>query len=302
MTDPSPSPLARRQIARLAEDALQRSEAVGVLPTPLAAVQEALGIVERLDMSDLPAAVEAKKPRAWKRILGAYLRDERVVFIDREQPKVRQFWTDGHEAAHAMCRWHGEILRLDNESTLFRQLHPGVETEANFGAGQLVFQGGRFHRRALEDQIAIATPLALADEYGASRHATLRFYVEEHPYPLALLVCGRYPYADGTLPIWNSIQSASFERRFGRLQDQLPGGRLSLGEGEGAPLAEIVRASRLALGAPSTVLKLADRRGRERKFLAEAFFNTRCNFVLVVDQKAARLGRRVRLASAASGR
>jgi hypothetical protein len=75
-----------------------------------------------------------------------------------------------------------------------------------------------------------------------------------------------------------------------------------LGEGEGAPLAEIVRASRLALGAPSTVLKLADRRGRERKFLAEAFFNTRCNFVLVVDQKAARLGRRVRLASAASGR
>jgi Zn-dependent peptidase ImmA (M78 family) len=297
MTDSRLTPFTREKIARLAEDALRRSQTVGIFPTPIVAVQKSLGVRDRIDMRDLPKALEAKKPRFWSRILGAYWHDERVVFIDREQPEQRQFWTDGHEAAHAMCGWHAEILRLDNEDTLFKRLHPGVEAEANYGAGYLIFQGGRFHREALKDQISMRTPLALCGQYGASRHATLHYYVEHHPYAVALLIAGRYPHADGSIPIWNSVESAEFERRFGRLQDRLPGGKLRIVEGDGAPLAEILRASRTSIDPPSKVVRIPDSDGTHRRFVAEAFFNQRTYFVLVAEEKSTRLGQRVRLAS-----
>lgn len=295
--DPTPPPFTRRRIAALAEEALQRSGAVNVLPTPLEEVQRTLGVVERVSMRDLPAAVEAKKPSAWSRLLGAFWKEERVVFIDEEQGASRRQWTDAHEAVHVMCEWHTEILRLDNEDTLFRELHDMVESEANFGAGHLVFQGGRFHRRALADQISIRTPIALSSSYGASHHATLHYYVEEHPFPLALLITGRYPRADGTLPVWRSIESDSFLRRHGRLESLLPGGRLSISEGSDAPLAEIVCRSKLATDPPSCEVTIPDVDGRGRKFVAEAFFNGHCHFVTVADRKATRLGQRVRLAS-----
>jgi hypothetical protein len=218
-------------------------------------------------------------------------------FIDGAEPDVRQQFTDGHEAMHAMCPWHEAVLRLDNEDTLFRQLHSGVEAEANFGSGYLIFQGGRFHRRALRDQVSIRTPLALARPYGASRHATLHYYVEEHPDPVALLVAGQYPYANGTLPIWRSIESASFLKRFGGLRDSLPGAVLSILEGDQAPLAGIVRESQTSTDPPSTAVSIPDGDGRKVPFVAEAYFNQHCHFVFVADEKARRLGRRLRLAS-----
>lgn len=293
----TPPPFTRRRIASLAEEALQKSGAVDVLPTPLDEVQRTLGVVERVSMRNLPAAVEAKKPSAWSRLLGAFWKEERIVFIDEEQGTSRRQWTDAHEAVHVMCGWHTEILRLDNEDTLFKDLHDRIEGEANYGAGHLVFQGGRFHRRALTDQISIRTPIALSSSYGASRHATLHYYVEEHPFPIALLVAGRYPHADGTLPIWRSVESESFLQRHGRLEQLLPGGKLLVEDGADAPLAEIICRSKLAVDPPNCDVTIPDLDGGERKFIAEAFFNGYCHFVTVADRKATRLGQRVRLAS-----
>ncbi len=297
MTETRPAEFTRQRIARLAEDALRRADVIGVFPTPIEAVQEAVGVRERVDMRRLPKALAARKPSFMSRILGAYWQDERVVFIDRDQPECRQFWTDAHEGTHAMCAWHAEILRLDNEDTLFKQLHPGIEAEANYGAGHLVFQGGRFHRRALEDQVSMRTPLELSRHYGASRHATLHYYVEEHPDAVGLLIAGRYPQADGSVPIWKSVESQQFLRRFGKLRDHLPDGKLAITDSERAPLADIVVASRTALDPLSKTIQITDAGGTRRRFTAEAFFNQHCYFVFLADETATRLGRRVRLAS-----
>jgi hypothetical protein len=298
MTDSNRLPdFTRQKIARLAEDALRRSQAVGVLPTPIVAVQQSLGVRDRIDMRRLPKALEAKKPPIWSRILGAYWHEERVVFIDQEQPTQRQLWTDGHEAGHALCAWHAPVLRLDNEDTLFKCLHPGIEAEANYSAGYLIFQGGRFHREALKDQISIRTPLALCHQYGASRHATLRYYVEHHPYAVALLITGRYVEPDGTIPVWNSIESTEFEQRFGRLQDRLPGKTLRIADGPDAPLADILLSSRSSIDPPSKAVRIPDRDGTRHPFIAEAFFNQWNHFILVAEEKSTRFGRRLRLAS-----
>ncbi len=293
MTEPL-SPFTRRRIAQLAEATLREADVVGVFPTPMNAVQKAAGVVERIDMSKLPPELEAKKPAAWKRILGALW--QRTVFVDLTEPEPRVLFTDAHEASHQMCEWHGPTLRLDADETMYRELKAKVEAEANYGAAQLIFQGGRFHREALKDQLSIRTPIALKPEYGASFHATLHHYVEDHPDPVALLIAGRYPSAEGFLPIWQSVESATFSERHGRLIDRLPDRNLSTLEGERAPLADIINAAKLAVDPPTKTISIPDRAGTAVEFAAEAFFNQRCNFILVAERKARRAGRRLRLA------
>ncbi len=293
--EPPLSPFTRQRIARLAEAALRDAGVLGEHPTPIAAVLEQLGVREQLDISRLPAELEARKPAAWKRLLGALWFKERTVFVDRSQPEPRQLFTDAHEATHVMCDWHEPTLKLDSEHTLFREAKVQVEQEANFGAARLIFQGGRFHRRALHEQVSMRTPLALAGDYGASRHATLHHYTEDHPDAVALLITGRYINLDQTLPIWRSVESTAFLQRFGSVRRLLPGQQLSIADG--ALLADIVTASRTALDPPSKLIGVPDRDGTKVPFVVEAFFNQHCHFVMLIERRARLLGRRVRLAS-----
>lgn len=267
----------------------------GEFPTPIAVVLEHLGVREQLDISSLPAELEKRKPPGWQRILGALWFKERVVFVDRSLPEPRQLFTDAHEASHVMCEWHEPTLELDNEDTLFREVRRQVDQEANFGAAQLIFQGASFHRRALREQVSLRTPLALARDYGASLHAAVHYYAEEHPDCVALLVSGRYPLSGGSLPIWKSVSSARFQKRFGSVHELLPGRTLSIAE-DGV-LAEILVASRTAVDPPDKLVAIPDRDGTKVAFVAEAFFNGRCHFVMFTDRRARLLGRRVRLAS-----
>lgn len=294
-TDNRLPPFTRERIGRLAEAALREAGVVGVYPTPIGAVLERLGVQEQLDISQLPAELEARKPPGWKRLLGALWFSERTVFVDRSQPEPRQLFTDAHEATHVMCDWHEPTLKLDNEDTLFRDAKLQVEKEAGFGASRLIFQGGRFHNRALREQVSIRTPLGLARSYGASLHATVHYYAEEHPDAVALLISGRYPHFDQSLPIWTSVESATFRQRFGPVTRLLPDQKLSIDED--SLLADILVASRTAIDPPSKDIAVPDRDGTKVPFVAEAFFNGRCHFVLLTDRQARRLGRRVRLAS-----
>ena len=299
MAEPALTTFTRQRISQLAEDALRRADVAGVFPTPLEAVQGVLDIRDRIDVAGLPDVVRASKPSLAKRVLGAVWFEEKTVFIDMSQSEPRRRFTDAHEAVHVMCPWHEKTLALlDTEDELVRRtaLAP-IEIEANFGAGHLIFQGGRFHRHALEDQVSIRAPLALADSYGASRNAAVHYYAQEHPDAVALLVAGLRTNGDGSLPVWRSVESKSFGERFGRLADLLPGRRLRVVEGADAPLAGILREARLAVDPPQTDISLPDLGGRSRRFVAEAFHNTYVNLVLVSERSARRLGRRSRLAS-----
>jgi hypothetical protein len=138
-----------------------------------------------------------------------------------------------HEIGRKIIPWHEAAFRLDDEERLLGMARDQLEDEAYLAGGHLIFQGQRFHERALGYKISIATPIALADDYGASLHATIRYYVLHHPDNLALLVAGRYVGSAGSLPIWRSIESASFSARFGSLADRMPRGRLLIAAGAG---------------------------------------------------------------------
>lgn len=297
ITPDPPEKFTKRRIARLSEQALRDAGVVGDLPTPMEAIQEVAGIRERVDISDrgLPKAVVAKKPSRIRRVLGALAWSDRTVYVDRGEPPPRVQFTDGHEAIHALCRWHEPTHLFDDDNSLGGRTDDIIESEANYGAAQLIFQGGRFHKQALREQVSIRTPLAMHCAYGASRHVALHHYVEDHPDALALIVAGRYPSGADQLPVWRSVESSSFLERFGRLHNLLPGGVLSIAED--APLAEIVQRSRTELDPPTKTVTLPDMDQTRHRFEAEAFFNGSCFFVLVIERKARRLGRRVRLAS-----
>jgi hypothetical protein len=201
-----PPAFTRARIAAACREALERSGAAGVLPTPLEAVQEAAGLRSRLAIEDAPGGV-----------LGALWFEERALFVDERQSPARRRFTEAHETAHLICPWHETVVRLDTAAELFGDLARGLEAEANFGAGQLIFQGETFAAEACEHERSLLTPFALAERYGASRHAAAHHYVESHGEALALLVAGRWADADGGLPVWRSIESESFRRRFGPL-------------------------------------------------------------------------------------
>jgi IrrE N-terminal-like domain len=262
------SAFTRARLERIAEDALSEAGVAGVLPTPLEEVQRVAGIAARHDIGDLPG--ELATPG--RELLGALWFERRAVYVDLAQPEPRRRFTDAHEAMHALCPWHVAALREDTDAELFRDTSLALEAEANFGAGLLIFQGRRFAARIAEGPRDMATALALAEEHGASRQATLLQFAQHHPAPVALLSIGRFPQRDGRLPLWRTVASPAFRRRFGRVGADLAPGR---------PLRELVEAARRFATPAAARLRLPDASGTLRHWTAEAHYNRRTFLVLV---------------------
>lgn len=290
---------ARPRVQQSAERLLIRADAAGVLPTPLDQVAASAGIEEVLDLSALPAPLMARKPSFLKRVVGALWYREQVAFVDYSQVEVRARFTEAHEIAHRALPWHRQAheLSFDDEPALDAATEDELEAEANLMAAHLLFQGRRFHERAVDYELSLAAPVLLADQFGTSLHATIRYYVEHHPEPLALAVLGQIRRADGSVPVWTAVESPNFAQAHGPFADWFPACSLVLGEGEGVrPLGRVALHALQGEREPTVDLRRR-RAGDELRYKAEAFYNKRCIFLLVVPRDRFRLGRRVRLAS-----
>jgi hypothetical protein len=257
------------RLERLVDEALRSAGALGVLPTPLEALRDAAR-VRSLDPIELLPAGLAPPDRT---LLGAFWYAERALFVDTGQSAPRRRFTEAHELVHALCPWHEAVLRHDTEDELFRPVREAIEAEANAGAALLIFQGGEFRRRAAAEPPSIPWALRLAAEHGASAHATLHHLVESHADPVALLVAGRFARRDGSLPVWRSVESASFRARFGRAR--APGGLPP-----GSDLHALSEAARTA-GTAGAALRLRDRAGRRRRCRAEGHYNRHAFLILL---------------------
>ena len=271
------APFTRARVEQIAMDALRRADAVGVIPTPLEALRGPAGIVAVRPMPELPRHARASE----RTLLGATWFEERAIFVERAQGEARRRFTEAHELMHALCPWHEAVLREDTSDELFRSAAVGaIEAEANAGAGLLLFQGRDFAARVAAERPSIAAPLALAREYGASVHAALHHYVLTHAEALAMLVVGRFPRRDGSLPVWRSVESRRYRRRFDRAAAAMPGGLLP-----GSPLRELVEAARRASEPPVARLPWTDARGAVRRIRAHAHYN-RHSFLVLLEPAA----------------
>lgn len=285
--------LARRQILAATEQALRHADSYGVVPTPLKIVGEAAGIEDVIDISQAPAEIAPKRSRL-RKWLGAYLYRAETVFVDLSQPRGRARFIEAHELGHCVVPWHRDAY-IDDAQTLFSDTELMLELEANLAAAHLIFQGRPFFERALDYPVSLRTPLLLADQFDASLHATIRYYVEHHVEPLAVLILGRYRRLDGTVPIFIAVESVAFRERFGPIATRFPSGSFPLDNGN--PLGPLVRSSHLAVEPPQLELPLRDLSGASRRFVAETFFNNRCYFVTFAPSTRLRRGRRIKVAT-----
>lgn len=106
----------------------------------------------------------------------------------------------GHELGHHVVSWH-EGAFVDDEQRLFRETEEILELEASLAGADLFFQGKPFFERAVEYPVSLKTPLLLARTFKASLHATIHYYIEHHPEPVAGLIAGQYPRMEGTVPV-----------------------------------------------------------------------------------------------------
>lgn len=286
--------LAKRQILAVAQATLSNAGVLGVVPTPLEALASNVAIGEIIDVSDLPPDLVAKKPPAWRKILGAYFLPTKTVFVDLSQPEGRARFTTAHELGHRIVPWH-EGAYIDDERRLFRGTEELLEKEANLAAAHLIFQGKPFFDRAMGFPVSINTPILLASEFQASLHATIRYYIEHHPEPVAGLICGQYRRIDGTIPVFAALDSPSFREHYGRFGSRFPQDALLLDAPQ--PLAPLIVESREAVEVPSKAVSLLDRDKQRSQFTAEGFFNQRCYFIMLAPASRIRSGRRIRVAA-----
>lgn len=288
-------PFSRRQIAALVEAAILKAGVEGTFPTPLDEVARVAGVSEVVNIAELPDDVRVAKPSALRRILGAYLFRSDTAFVDFSQPRGRTRFIQAHETGHKLIPWHGPSYHLDDEPRLFRDTEEQLEIEANFAAVMAIFQGRRFHEQALDYENSIKTPILLADQFGASLHATIRFYVERHPEPLALAVAGRFSRSDGTVPIFTSVESSSFRKRFGHFSGLLPTVPVKV-EDDAGVIGPLARGAFGTSGPLSDSIPFPDLDGRVVPCTVETFFNQRNLFVVASPKRLVRRGRRIQLA------
>lgn len=296
MADHEINDLARRQIRAVAERMLQRAGVVGVVPTPLDAVARVAGIRETIDIGQLPTDLVGRRPGVLKRVIGAIFYRERTIFVDRSQGPARGRFIEAHEVIHKAIPWHETFYRLDDAPRVFGPTKKKLDREADAGAAELLFQGDLFVRRALDYETSIAAPIALAPEFGVSITAAVRHYAVYHPDPVAVIVAGRYPRANGTVPIWSSHESPSFLARFGSARGLYPAG-LPASDDHADPSGAVTRLA-LQFGDVSTgELALFDLRGEAQAFVLESFCNQWLVLTMLAPKRATRFqGRRVRIA------
>jgi hypothetical protein len=288
----------RRLIRLHAERALQKADAVGRIPTPVADVLAAAQVV----VSDEPAlevgflAKLRKKAgkalrSALSKVWGVLDVAARIIYLDKTVLFVRQTFLKLHETAHAVLPWQRKmfVVAEDCEMTLAPDVAELFEREANALASEVLFQLDAFSQEANDHAFNILVPVRLSSRYKASIYASVRRYVTGSPRACMVLVleppkvCPQRGYV---AKLRRDVLSPEFRRVVGPLvwpdsfgpDDQI-GALIPIGGRKMSRPREIV---------------LQDLNGRRHRCLAEAFTQTHHVFVLI--HSVTTLNRRVALA------
>lgn len=276
-------------IRRHARGALVAAGVTDVSFVPLDQVAGAAKLREE-DLFDLgadqPASLRSalKKLQARSKLLGMLSVKKKTIYVDPDLPSVRKRFTTAHEIGHYALPWQNESFHLEDQGTLAPTTRIIFEREANAFAGELMFGAGRFNTEADSEAPSIATPLALASEYGASAAATIRQYVEHSGRPMALIAAGLYTSRDsnGTyIPLFTGqcAISEAFEKRYGRLSDVLRSERITAD----MPLFHILHQMPGVGVGELSELTLDTSRG-STTFKVETFNNRRLRYVLLIKR------------------
>ena len=154
-----------------------------------------------------------------------WLPDRKRILIDEDIADLKKRHAEAHEITHSITPHHGLFCFGDDRETLRTSYHEKIESEANFGSGQLLFLRERFIAEAHDLPQTLTTVRELAKTFGNTITMTLWRLVEEahanepifgmvSPHPKYL--CDDF---DPTAPCRYFIESPRFRERFGTVTE-----------------------------------------------------------------------------------
>ena len=281
-------------VIRYGEQLLERADVRGIVPTPLDEIAAALDVRAFVDTSALPDGLTRIRRRGrLRRVVGAFMFRQRVAVVNESERPTSYRWIKAHELGHALLPWHEKDHRLDSRDRLTLDTAEEEEAQANMVAAHLLFQGQVFFDRALSYQNGVAVPIYLADDFGASRHSTIRYYVEHHPDALGLLCASKY-VQNGHRSIIYDVASPAFAYRFGTPRHWFSHRGIPVREPYGSPgVVEATRTARDTFEPQGFTLRTS-----AEALHCEAYYNGHHLFILMQAQRKLKLGRRIKIETA----
>jgi len=273
---------------------LRAADVGSQLPTPKAAILACARLVEsgELDLEEYRSTIVDKSLRIFHRAIGKVLgfldRRSHVVYVDPSILDSRKLFVTYHEVTHKILPWQHIVYTEEEESTLSKACKDIFESEANYGAAEVLFQCERFELQARDHELSIASALYIGNQYDASCHAALRRFVERNHRPCLLLIlkATALENADGKISycLTYSISSPSFTSEFGAPLDVTfinPNHELGM----------------ILNGGGSGEITLRDIKGFPKRCIVETFSNQFRQFVLVHPRRSRRVHFRARFES-----
>lgn len=288
--DSSLDPDQRRAVEERARQLLDRAEAWGVFPTPVADIVAAAQLtVAPTSMFDPARIVSYLRQKAHEaadaairlksaisKVLGIYDSDERIIHIDDTVGGTKQNFLKLHETGHHEIPAHRKMFRLfqDCEKTLAPEIADLFEREANNFARYALFQGDTYAKQAADHPMAIKTPMRLAKNFGASQYASAREFARTHHRACVVYILQPIEFVVGkgaTAAVRRIEPSMPFLQQFGRPTDTV----IDLDHALGAVLPIGRKMTR-----PMS-LSLPDLNGDDHECVAEAF-DTKWNILILL--------------------
>jgi hypothetical protein len=152
-----------------------------------------------------------------------FLPDTKRILIDSTLPEPKQRWSETHEIIHSILEWHQGTMLGDNKQTLTPACHQHIESEANFGAGQLLFLREKFIQEARDSTASIEMIKSLRARYGNTITTTLWRYVEQSEEPMVGGIschpCQLPEDFNAANPFRYFVGSKKFQKRFSSIRE-----------------------------------------------------------------------------------
>jgi hypothetical protein len=204
---------------------LRAAEVGRQLPTPKAQILACKHLVEtgELDLDEYEQSFSERASgflyKAMKKVLGFLDRRTKRIYVDPQLHDSRKTFVTYHEVIHRIVPWQHVEYTEDDDLTLNLSCDTLFESEANYGAAEILFQCDRFENEARDYGLSVGSALHLSEKYEASCHSSLRRFVERNHRPCLLLVLKPTTRAnvDGgtSFFITHSIPSRLFILQFG---------------------------------------------------------------------------------------
>jgi transcriptional regulator with XRE-family HTH domain len=199
---------------------LRRSDALGIIPTPLEHVLEVAGLVATGEIS-----LDEQEKRKLRTIFGSlvdavldrlqgviHLR-AREIWIQPDLHALKRRFVTAHEIGHDLLPAHRERVYLDDHRRLRPEVRLAFEREANHAAVEMLAQGDTLRREADDSHLTVTRLSELSSKYQISLQAITRYVVEQTRRQAALTL--RFRGRTGNIGPPHVYSSSTFESQFG---------------------------------------------------------------------------------------